>query len=955
LHQQGNLPEALVNYQQALIADPDNFDALLGLGILNAQLGSFEEAVSILKKAATVQARHFAVNYNLGKALQGLKRYDEALASYDEALHVDPDDAEVYNLRGMVLKELIRYEDAIRSCDRAIALKPDYAEAYCNRGNALGSLRRFEDALVAYDQALALKRDYVEAYYKRGLALQHLQRYEDALASYDRAIALKPDYAEAYINRGIILQVLNRYADALTSYDRGIAFKPDYVDAYNNRGMVLQFLKRYADALASYDRAIALKHDHTEVYNNRGIAFLDLQRYEDALVSFDQAVALKPDYSDAYYNRGIALNHLKHHEDAFASFERAIALKPDYAEAYNNRGNILQQLKRYEEGLASYDRAIALKPNYADAHNNCGITLQHLKRYEDGLASYNRAIALKPDYAEAYNNRGNILQQLKRYEEALASYDRAIALKPNYAEAHINRGMAFLDLQRYEDALVSFDRAIALKRDYAQAYYNRGIAFNYMKRLEDALVDFNKVISLDANYPYAHGYRLAAQMHIGLWEDFDHHVKELIELVDQGIMATVPFPLLAIPVSSNILRKYASHYVAENYLPAPQALWQGERYEHARIRVGYFSADFRNHSTAYLIAELIEKHDRSRFEIFAFSFGTEQPDEMRARLVKAFDQFFDVSKQSDLDAAALARKMEIDIAIDLMGFTGNSRSGIFALRPAPIQVNYHTYAATMGAPFIDYIIADPVVIPKEDFEYYTEKVVHLPHCYVVNDSQRRIADSTPTRPALGLPETGFVFCCFNNHYKITPDVFTIWMRLLTKVAGSVLWLKGFEGNITIKRNLHREAQQRNVDPERLIFAPRLNTAEHLARHRRADLYLDTFYHGAGTTCSDALWAGLPVLTCLGNTLAGRVAASLLYAVGLPELVTHSHEEYESLALNLATNPDALAAIRRKLAHNRQTSPLFNTSLFARHIEAAYSAMWWHSQQGVAPDHIYIAP
>ena len=921
LYQQGALSEALMNYRQALIADPENFDALLGMGILNGQLGNFEAAAPLLKKAATLQPRHFAVSCNLGKALQGLERNDEALSSYDEALHVNPDSAEIHNLRGTVLKELMRYEDAISSYDRAIALKPDYAEAYYNRGNALGGLGRFEGALAAYDRAIELKPDYAEAYYKRGLALQHLRRYEDALACYDRAVDLKADFA----------------------------------DLHNNRGMILQFLERQADALASYDRTIAIKSDHAEAHNNRGIAFLNLQRFEDALVSFEQAVAVKPGYSDAYYNRGIVLNLMNRHEDALNSFEQAIALKPDYAEAHNNRGNVLQQLKRYDEASSSYDRAIDLKSNYADAYNNRGITLQHLKRYEEGLSSFDRAIALKPDYAEAYNNRGTTLRYLQRHEDALSSYDRAIALKPDYAEAYINRGVAFLDLLRYEEALVAFARAIALNPHCAKAYYNRGIAYDYMKRFVDALVDFNKVISLDPDFPYAHGYRLAAQMHIGLWDDFDRNVKELVGLAEQGVMATVPFPLLAIPVSPSMLRKYATHYVAENYLPAPHTLWRGERCEHTRIRVGFFSADFRNHSTAYLIAELLEKLDRSRFEIIAFSFGVQQHDEMRARLVRTFDQFIDVSNHSDRDIAALARKMEIDIAVDLMGFTGNSRTEIFALRPAPIQVNYHTYAATMGAPFIDYIIADPVVIPKKDFEYYTEKIVHLPHCYVVNDSQRPIADSTPDRPALGLPETGIVFCCFNNHYKITPDVFTIWMRLLDKVPGSVLWLKGYEGNVAVKQNLHREAQKRNVDPERLIFAQRLDTAEHLARHRRADLYLDTFYHGAGTTCSDALWAGLPVITCLGDTLAGRVASSLLYAAGLPELVARTHEEYESLALKLAADRDVLAAIRQKLAHNRHTFPIFNTSLFARHIESAFTAMWRRSQQCLAPDHIFIEP
>ena len=783
LRQQGKLWEALQIFQQALSLDPNNFDALLGIGTLNAQLGRFKEALPLIMRAGVVQPNNFAIYCSLGEALQGLKRYAEALARYDEALAVDPENANVYNNRGIVLKELTRYEDALGSCDRAIALGPDFAEGYCNRGNALGNLRRYEDAVASYDRAIALNIDYAEAYYKRGLALQQLKRYGDALTSYDWAISLKPDFAEAYCNRGSAL------------------------------------------------------------------------------------------------------------------------------------GN----LRRYEDAVASYDRAIALKLNYAEAYNNRGIALKDLKRYEDALASFDRATSLRPYDVFAYNNRGIALQDLKRYEDALASYDRAISLKP----------------------------------DFAEAYYNRGNVFLIMRRYEDALDNFNKAISLNSNSPHAYGNRLAAQMHIGLWKNFERNIKELIERVDHEIPPSTPFPLLAIPITPNILQKCASRYIADKYLLAYQALWQGERYHHDRIRIGYFSADFQNHAMAYQMAELFEKHDRSRYEIFAFSFSTEPEDDMRARLVKGFDQFIDVSKQSDHAIAELVRKMEIDIAVDLMGFTNNSRPGIFALRPAPIQASYLGYPGTMGAPFIDYIIADPVVVPKEHFEYYTEKVVHLPYSYQVNDSQRRIADTVPTRSALGLPETGYVFCCFNNNYKITPDLFTIWMRLLANVNGSVLWL--FEGNATIQRNLRREAQQRNIDPARLVFAPRMSLEEHLARQRQADVFLDTFYYNAHGTASGALWAGLPVLTCLGNTFAGRVGASLLYAIGLPELVTHSHEEYETLALNLATNTDALAAIKDKLARNRLSYPLFNIDLFTQHIEAAYAAMWRHYQQGSAPDHIYIAP
>jgi predicted O-linked N-acetylglucosamine transferase (SPINDLY family) len=604
-------------------------------------------------------------------------------------------------------------------------------------------------------------------------------------------------------------------------------------------------------------------------------------------------------------------------EDALRFFAEASAVQPSNFIALFNQGKALQELHRHEEALACYDSSLTLKPDFAEGYNNRGTALKDLQRYNDAIASYGQAIALRPNYVNAYNNRGAVLIKLRRYDEALVNQDKVLTLQPNFAKAHNNRAIVLFELKQYEEALISYERALAL----------------------------------DPQFPYTLGARLHAQMRVGLWDDFEARVGAITQAIARGQLACHPFPLLALPVGPDIIQHCTSRVVADKYPPAPHTLYNGERYQHDRIRLGYFSADFHNHATAHLMAELFEKHDRSRFEVFAFSFGPSQQDAMRARLIKAFDHFFDVADSGDQDIAALARQHEIAIAVDLKGYTQDCRPGIFALRPAPIQVNYLGYPATMAAPYIDYIIADPVVIPEAHFPYYSEKVVHLPHSYQVNDSQRCIAEATPTRRELGLPEAGFVFCCFNNTFKITPDVFTIWMRLLSAVEDSVLWL--FEDNAATRRHLGREAQNRGIDPQRLVFAPRMNLAEHLARQRRADLFLDTFYYNAHTTTSDALWAGLPVLTCLGNAFAGRVAASLLQAVGLPELITHSHDDYEALALKLATHPDSLATLKHRLDHQRLTQALFNSTLFNAHIENAYARMWQRHLQGAAPEHLRI--
>jgi predicted O-linked N-acetylglucosamine transferase (SPINDLY family) len=359
--------------------------------------------------------------------------------------------------------------------------------------------------------------------------------------------------------------------------------------------------------------------------------------------------------------------------------------------------------------------------------------------------------------------------------------------------------------------------------------------------------------------------------------------------------------------------------------------------------LAYLSADFHDHPTAYLMAELFERHDRNKFEILGISSGPDRRSEMRSRLIAAFDRFVDVRRVSDLEAARLLRDAEVDIAIDLKGFTQNCRPNILAHRPAPIQVNYLGYPGTLGAEYIDYILADEFVIPGDHQIHYSEKVVYLPGCYQVNDTKRKIAERTPARAEVGLPEQGFVFCCFNNSFKLTPRIFDIWMRLLSRIDNSVLWL--LQGSATAESNLRREAQARDIDPSRLIFAPRMKLEKHLARHRLADLFLDTLPYNAHTTASDALWTGLPVVTCAGTTFAGRVAGSLLQAVGLPELVTTTLEDYEALALRMATDQGLLRESKEKLARNRLTAPLFDSERFRVHIETAYTTMRDIHQRG----------
>jgi predicted O-linked N-acetylglucosamine transferase (SPINDLY family) len=633
-------------------------------------------------------------------------------------------------------------------------------------------------------------------------------------------------------------------------------------------------------------------------------------------------------HGEVLHNIAGALNaRLGRFERAVALYDIAVTLAPDYFEALNNRGNALRDLGRLTDALASFDAALALHPAYEESHMNRGITLAAMKRHDEALASYGKAIQLNPARAESYNNRGNALQALNRPDDALADFDKATALNPAFTDAFVNRGNTLKALNRLEDALASYDSALTLQPGSAEAWNNRGVTLKFLKRPDEARQSFEKALELKPGYAMALAETLYMKAHLCDWTGIARG-EELAQLALAG--QVVP-PFYMLPIDDDPARQlvYAQNWAKERYGVGRPATFK-PRKPGAKIKIGYFSADFHNHATMCLMIRLLELHDKGRFEIHAFSYGPDSDDPMRKRVLAAVDDFHEVAKLSDQQIAELSRAQGIDIAIDLKGFTETSRSGIFAHRPAPVAVNYLGFPSTMGADFIDHIIADRVIVPEADQRHYAEKLAWLPNSYQVNDSDRAVSGKVFRRADLGLPELGFVFCSFNNNYKITPAEFDIWMRLLGKVEGSVLWL--LQDNEWAAANLKREAAARGIDPARLIFAERAPNAEHLARQRCADLFLDTFKVNAHTTASDALWAGLPIVTKLGNSFVARVAGSLLHAIGLPELVTETNEAYEALALDLATNPAKLTAIREKLAANRLTTPLFDTARYTSDFE-----------------------
>lgn len=705
----------------------------------------------------------------------------------------------------------------------------------------------------------------------------------------------------------------------------------------------LRHAGRLAEAADIYSQILRADPKHFEALHALGILRYQSGQIDEAERLIGAAIAVEP-RADAIYNRACVLLKLGRIEDAIGCFGEAIAVRPDYVEALTNRGGALMQLRRYAEAKADFDAVLVRAPALPQAWNNAGSASIKLRRFDEALERLDKALALRPDYGEAWMNRGLAFLLQGFLEKALADIDKAIALDPRSAEAWQHRGdaIAYFDPVR---AVADYDRALLLRPDHAETIFRRGNALLAQRRFEDAALGFRRVLEKDPDYEYARGGLLFCLQSCCDWTARDDELTKLRTDLKADRVALAPFTSLSLLRDPADMQSVARRFVAQQY-PPQEPVRRNAASKHERIRVAYLSANFNDHAVARLIAGVFEHHDKSRFETFGIGFGIAK-GEIHARIAGAFDNFLDVRTKNDRDVAQLIAEMDVDIAVDLMGFTEHCRLGILAFRPAPIQVNYLGFPGTMGADYIDYIIADPFVLKDDQRRDFTEQVVYLPDCYLPNDASRRMTERAPTRSQAGLPETGFVFCSFNQTYKFTPDLFDVWMRLLRTVDGSVLWLPLCAP--AAMQNLKREAEARGVAAQRVLFAPFAATVEdHLARLQLADLFLDTLPYNSHTSTCDALFAGVPLVTCPGATFAGRVAASALLAHGVPELIAGSLADYEALALSIARNPQNVAALRAKIARHRDTHALFDTARFTRNLERAYTGMWQRHQRGEPP-------
>ena len=775
---------------------------------------------------------------------------------------------------------------------------------------------------------------------RRGLSALQAGKLNEAERFLQAVLRTQPMHVGALNLMGVVLGRLGRNAEAVASYDRALTAAPDSIEAWYGRGMTLLAAGRGQEAIASLDRVIAAKPDFTQVHLLRAKLLADLGCRDAALAGIDRLLAIMPGLAEAWLGRSNILFEAKRYEEALAAAKQAVALKLDLAEAWHGLGNVLNELRRHDEALSAYDRALTSNRNFAGAWHGRGNVLSELRRYHEALAAYDKALGLAPQLTEAWLGRGNVLNFLKQPAEALTAFTRALTLDQRLAEAWLGRGNAFCDRHQYDNAAAAYDQALMLNPDLAEAWFGRGNVFIDLKQYEKALVAYDRALALKRDLRFGAGDRLHVKLYLSDWTNLEAEISDVLTSVRANKPVISPFQFLTISWSAADQLACAKRFMLDQ--PSFPAVSRVEISAHDRIRIGYFSADFCNHPVAQLAVGLFEAHDKSRFETIAISLGPDDGSELRRRIKSAFEHFVDVRDMDDSAVATLIANHQIDIIVDLTGLTRYNRSSVLSRRVAPVQVNFLGYPGTTGAEFMDYIIADRTIIPEDHFSFYTEEVVWLPDSYQANH-KKQISERKPTRTECGLPEAGFVFCCFNNTYKITPEIFDVWMRLLAATENGVLWLIG--STPTAEANLRREAQRRGVSPSRLIFAPKMPLPDHLARSTQADLFLDTMPYNAHTTGSDALWSGVPLLTCLGSTFASRVAASLVRAVGLDELVTSSLQDYKSLALNLVRNPSRLLALRQRLARNRNTHPLFDSERFARHIEAAYIKMWQRYQRG----------
>ncbi|MBF0118061.1 MAG: tetratricopeptide repeat protein [Desulfobacterales bacterium] len=725
--------------------------------------------------------------------------------------------------------------------------------------------------------------------------------YDLAVKKIKEAISLNPTNPFYYNNLGIVLNAQGNTSIAIESFLKALRIKPNLHDSYYNLGISYSILKDFDKAIESYQKSIQINPKDIRVYNNLGIAYKLSGKLKEAIYCYEKAIEIKPDYIEALNNIGNALRECGRLDEALIHYQKIINIKSDSALVYNNIGNVYREKGDIKEGLLFYEKAIKYNPDFAEAYNNKGVILTEIGKNNEAIEYFKKAISCRSDYPEAYTNLGTVYKEIGNLGEALSLYKKAINLKSDFIEAYYNIGAINAANDNPEEAISWYRKAIDLRPSYGKAVFSlyhqlqHICAWDEMKDLEIKIDKFQ-------NYDE---------------EPFIHLARKPDAASNFNVAKSW---------SKAISNKVKSLKIPFNFQKRPKK---------DKINIGYLSNDFRNHAVGHLVIPLFKNHNRNHFKIFCYSSGVDDKSHFRESISKSCDKFVDIRTLDNIEAAKCIYNDNIDILVDMMGYTTGTRSSISAFRPAPIQVSYLGFLGTTGSDFIDYIICDKIVTPEDHAKFYSEKFVYMPHSYQINNEYQEIAELDLKKEDFGLRKDSFVFCSFNQTYKIDSQIFDVWMKILREVEGSVLWLVK---NIFAEANLKKEAKKRGISEERIIFAEKLPLDKHLYRLKFADIALDTKIYNGGATTSNALWASVPVITIQGDHFPSRMTASALNAMGLTDLIAYSLDEYEKKAIFFAKNPLELAKLKDRLEHNKKTEPFFNSERFVKDLENAYHGM-----------------
>ena len=774
-----------------------------------------------------------------------------------------------------------------------------------------------------------------------GLARAAQENYAAAEAAFRQGLAAGGSHGSLYMRLGMALARQGKLDEAVKSLREAAALSPTVPDVHLNLGNALAEQREVEEAIASYNRALRLQPDNPLVHFNLGNLHRMTGRLDDAVAAFRRVLTILPRDADTHNNLGIVYELQQKLGDAATSYRHALGLAPNHIAAWSNLGNVLQAEGRLDEAADACNKALAIRPDFPDALVNLGTVRARQGRYAEAEALYQRVLELPSGHAEAHRNLGTLFRTQGRLHDAIAAYRQSLAIAPNQAAVHNDLGDVLRDSGELDLAISAYRKAMAIDPQFASALYNLAETFKIKGGLEEAAACYEQLLAREPRHAQALSGLVHARQHLCRWDDFEPLWNRLrAEINSAGSGQISPFSVLSLPTTPQEQLDCAAAWSLRHLEPvaATRAAlgfdFSGRR-RSDRLRIGYLAWGLHDHATGYWTPELFELHDRSRCEVTAYAYGPDDGSEIRARIRGAAEHFVDLAREPDAAAARRIYDDGVDVLVDLTGYTFGTRSQILALRPAPVQVNWF-YPGTMGTPHADYFVADPHVVPRELEPFFAERIARLPDCYMITDRKRPVSATVPTRAECALPEDAFVFCYFNQTFKILPDCFASWMRILRAVPNSILWF--LESNPWATANLGKEAEKHGVAAQRIIVAPRKPIAQHLVRYRLVDLALDSFPYTSHTTAADALWVGCPLVTRAGETFASRVAASVLISGGAPDLVTHTVESFERLAIELATSPAKLKEIRRRLEAARDTSPLFDTPRFVRNLEDAYEGM-----------------